>query len=214
MKYIEYAAYNIDTDENEFKTSLEKIKSSNINCISVPYFYTKIARTTFKDTNIKISNAIDYPLGILDTKTRGSAVLNSISNGAQKIELVFANNLLANKKYDKIKSDIKLNKQICDDHGVELFFYLEYRIFTHQSLIKACNILKEHNIEYVYPSTGYMLDNIDDNIIATVLLHQKSNINTIFTGNLWNKDHFEKLQKHDISLIRTNTLNTLDYLIG
>jgi deoxyribose-phosphate aldolase len=214
MKYIEYASYDIDTDENEIKLNIEKIKNFNINYVSVPYFYTKLCKTILKDTNIKVSNSIDYPFGISDTKTRNSAVLNAINNGAQKIELVFPNNLLANRKYDKIKTDIKTNKQICDDNNIELFFYLEYRIFTHQSLIKACNILKENDINFVYPSTGYMLDNIDDNIIATILLNQKSNITTIFSGNAWNKDHFSKLKKHDISFIRINTLNIIEDLIG
>jgi len=215
MKYIEYASYSTDTDENEIKLNIEKIKDlKHISYISIPYFYTKLCRNILKDTNIKVSNAIDYPLGISDTKSRSSAVLNAINNGAQKIELVFPNNLLANRKYDKIKTDIKLNKQICDDNNVELFFYLEYRTFTHQSLIKACNILKEHNINYVYPSTGYMLDNIDDNIIATILLNQKSNITTIFSGNIWNKDHFEKLKKNNISCVRISTLNIIPDLIG
>lgn len=214
MKYIEYSLYHMDFDENEIKLNLDKIKNYAISCVSVPYFYTKNTKATLKETNIIVSNSIDYPLGIMDTKSRNCAVLNSIENGAQKVELVFPNVFLANKKYDKIRNDIKSNKQICDDNNIPLFVYLEYRVFTHQSLIKACDILKEFNINYAYASTGHMIDNIDDNIIATVLLSQKSNITTIFTGNIWTKEHFKKIDKHNISHIRTNSITSIENLIG
>jgi len=214
MKYIEYNLNEIDYDENEIKLNIEKIKNSNIDCVSVPTFYTKAIKNLLKENKTIVSNVIDYPLGVMDTKSRNCAVLNAIEGGAQKIELVFPNILLANKKYDKIKNDIKTNKEICDDKNIPLFYILEYRIFTHQSLIKACDILKEFSITNVYPSTGNMIDNIDDNIIATVLLHQKSNINVIFTGNIWNKEHFAKIEKHNICHIRTNSLRTIQYLIG
>jgi deoxyribose-phosphate aldolase len=204
----------MDFDENEIKLNLDKIKNYPVGCVSVPYFYTKNTKTALKETNIIVSNSIDYPLGILDTRSRNCSIVNSIENGAQKIELVFPNVFLSNKKYDKIRNDIKTNKQICDDHNVPLFIYLEYRVFTHQSLIKACDILKEFDINYAYASTGHMIDNIDDNIIATMLLSQKSNITTIFTGNIWTKEHSKKIDKHNISYIRTSSLESVKNLIG
>jgi deoxyribose-phosphate aldolase len=207
MKNIEYVIYDLDLDEEEIKKKILDSKVLNINSISVPYFYTKLVKSLIKDTQIIVSNSIDYPYGLSDTKTRNEAIKNAISNGAQKIEIVIQNNLLSNRKYDKIRADVKSNTDICLSNNVSITYYLEYRVFTHHSLIKCCEIIKEFNIDNVYPSTGNMIDNIDDNIIANILLREKTGINTIFTGNIWHKDHIQKLNKYKISQIRTNTLN-------
>lgn len=209
MRYIEYQIYDVDDTETEIKTKVENAISIGVNVISVPYAYTKLCRTITKNTNVIVANPIDYPLGILDTSTRNSATLNAINNGAQKINIVIPNYYLANKKYDKIKNDISTNYKICLDHNVELSYYLEYRVFTHQSLIKACGLLLENNIKKIYVSTGYLMDNPEDNLIATVLLKDKSNIDAIFTGNIWTTKHTDNLKKNNINRISTNNLQSL-----
>lgn len=90
-----------------------------------------------------------------------------------------------------------------------MFYFLEYRVFTHQSLIKACNILLETPISNVYVSSGYMLDNPDDNVIACVLLQQKTNIKTIFTSNIWQKKHTDALKKNNINSMRFSNINSI-----
>lgn len=212
MKYLEYAPYDIDFDENEIKANIESAKTLNINCVSVPYYYTKFCRSILKDSNIIVGNSVDYPLGLSDTKSRNSSVINAITNGAQKIELVMQNNFLSNRKYDKIRLDIKSNLDICKDNNVGLYYYLEYRVFTHQSLIKACEILREFDIQTVYPSTGHMLDSLEDNLVATVLLNQKTDINTIFSGNVWTKEHIKKLKNSHINKFRASSLTSLELL--
>jgi deoxyribose-phosphate aldolase len=212
MKYIEYQAYDLDDTEAELKTKIEKALAYKINAICVPYAYTKIARALAKNSQTLIANAIDYPLGLSDTESRNKMVLNSIENGAQKINIVLQNNYLVNKKYDKIKQDVQSNATICLDRSVELNYYLEYRIFTHQSLIKACGLLSEYNIKKVYVSTGYLLDSPEDNLIATMLLKQKSTIEVIFSGNLWNKKQIHNLNKNNVDTIRTNTILGLDLI--
>lgn len=210
MKYKEYALYDLDYSEIDIKTSIESVINFGIDTISVPYFYTKLSKGIISNyPNITISNAIDYPFGLSDTKTRNEAVSNAIYNGATKISLVLQNNYLSNKKYDKLRQDISSNLEICKKNNVDLIYYLEYRIFTHQSLIKACNLLLEAALDKVYVSTGHMLDEIHDNIIAVNLLKQKTNINPIFTANIWTKEHVALLRKNEISSIRFNNLNAL-----
>lgn len=208
MTYKEYASFDLDLSEEDLKSNLDKISSHSIDAISVPYFYTKATKTLINNT-IPVGNAIDYPFGILDIKSRNTAVLNAIENGATQISIVFQNNYLSNKKYDKLRQDISSNLEICKQHDIPLIYYLEYRIFTHQSLIKACNLLMEASLTKVYVSTGYMLDDINDNIIAINLLQQKTNINPIFTANIWTKDHVALLKKNHINDIRFNNINAI-----
>jgi deoxyribose-phosphate aldolase len=209
MSYIEYAFYELDYNDQEAKQAIENAIAYSVDCICVPFAYTKYCKTLIKDNKIKIANAIDYPLGLLDSKTRKEAIINAIDNGAEKICIVLQNNYLNLKKYDKIRQDIKLAYDICSERNISISYYLEYRIFTHQSLIKACNILMETPVDTVYVSTGYMLDNVEDNIIASVLLREKTGIKTIFSTNIWTKKHVELLIKNKIDYLRFSHISSL-----
>lgn len=209
MNHIEYSLYDLEYSEEEIKKNIEQAIVLGTKTISVPYAWTKFCKTLTKDTDVIVSNSVDYPLGILDTKTRNNAILNAIENGAEKIEIVMQNNYLNNKKYDKIRADIKSNYEICQSKNIQIQYFLEYRIFTHHSLIKACNILLETPIDTVYVSTGHMIDNTEDNIIATVLLAEKTNIKTVFTGNVWNQKQIAVLRKNKINKMRLNTINAI-----
>lgn len=209
MTYIEYALQDLDYTEDEVRTNVESAISLGVKCISVPYALTKLCKNIVKDNDILVSNPIDYPLGLSDTKTRNNAISNAIDNGANKIDIVIQNNYLNYKKYDKIRADIISNYEICQKNNIPIFYFLEYRVFTHQSLIKACNILLETPIPYAYVSSGYMLDNPEDNIVACVLLQQKTNIKTIFTSNIWQKKHVDILRKNEISSMRFSNINSI-----
>lgn len=209
MIYKEYAIYDLDVSETEIKESAEKAIDLDISAISVPYFYTKLVKSVIGDRPIKTINAIDYPFGILDIKSRNQAISSSIDNGANGVSVVFQNNYLSNKKYDKLRQDIDSNLKICKSSNVTINFYLEYRIFTHQALIKACNLLLEFGIEKVYVSTGHLLDDVYDNIIAVNLLKQKTAIQPILSSNIWTKDHVNMLNKNSVSHIRFNNINAI-----
>lgn len=209
MKYIEYAIYDLDYSDTEFKKNISDAVRFNVNCISVPVAYNRLCRTLIKDTNILLSNSIDYPLGIMDTDSRKISIENHINNGAQKIDIVIQNNLLNLKKYDKIKIDIEQNLTVCNKYNIPLYYYIEYRVFTHQSLIKVCELLYSCGIQNVYISTGYRLDNPEDNLIAVTLIKSKSPINVIFTANLWTEKHAEIIKKNKIDCFRTSSLETL-----
>jgi deoxyribose-phosphate aldolase len=209
---IEYNLCDLDSSDAEIKEKITKAIDFGIRSICVPYGYTKLCRSLTKNTTIIVANAIDYPLGLSDTGSRNNLISNAINNGAQKINVVIQNIYLANRKYDKIREDVQSNYKICQDKNVEITYYLEYRIFTHQALIKACLLLLENNINKVYVSTGYMIDNPEDNIIAAVLLNEKSKIKTVFNGNIWLKKHIDNLKKNHIMNISTNSLEGLRLL--
>ena len=209
MTYIEYALYDLDYTEEEIKSSIESAIALEVQCISVPYALTKFCRSLTKNTPVIVSNPIDYPMGLSDTKTRNAAISNAIDNGAEKIEIMIQNNYLNYKKYDKIRADIASNYAICQGRNIPLYYFLEYRVFTHHSLIKACNLLIESAVTNVYPSSGYMLDSVEDNIIASVLLEEKTNIKSICTANIWHKKQVELLDKNKISFLRFSTINSI-----
>lgn len=207
--YIDFAINDTEINEAEAKQLAIEVSKFPINSITVPHYLIKSVRSLIT-TNINISCFIDYPLGVSDQKTRRFAVEQAQKNGASSVDIAMPQNLAANRKYDKIREDIKNIYEFCNENNVQIKYILEYRVFDHHCLKKICEIFDDFNINYVYPSTGFFLDNLADNILASIFLHQNSkNLNVISTGNIWSEKHFETIKKSGLFGFRTNSIHSL-----
>lgn len=203
--HIDFAIIDTDNNEAETKTLISSILSESIkvNTITCSHFYIKSIRSIVGDKEIPISCLIDFPSGISDIKTRKTAVEQAHKSGATMVDIVMPQNLASNRKYDKIREDLKVITEYCVDNNIKARYILEYRTFDHHCLKKLCEILDTFNIKDVFPSTGYFLDNLADNLIASVFLYENSkNINIYCTGNAWTEQHFGIIEKTGLYGIR------------
>jgi deoxyribose-phosphate aldolase len=207
---LEYSLYDISLNDNEYKENITEALKYKADVISVLPSYTKLVKS-FIPEEVKISSAIDYPLGTSDLKTRLLSIEHSIKSGAKIIDVVAPPSPLTNRKYDKFRDDVKHVLELCSLYSdVEVRYFLEYRIFSYDLLYKIAQILHGYGIKNILPSTGYMLDDINDNILASVMIKRKvHNINIICNGNVWNDNQIASIKKADLYAIRLNSLNGL-----
>lgn len=207
---IDFAINDIEITDSSAKDLVKEILLYNINSITAPYYLIKSIRSVIGDSPIDLSCFIDYPLGISDLKTRLCAIQQGHKYGANCIDISMPQNLASNRKYDRIRDDVKSCADYCNENNLKIRYILEYRMFDHHCLKKICEILESNNILYIYPSTNYFLDNLADNILASIFLHQNSkNINVLCTGNMWTDKHFETLRKSGLKGFRTNYISSL-----
>jgi deoxyribose-phosphate aldolase len=200
MKIIEYAAYDYSINETETLNNLNTAISLGVNTISVlPYSLNtlKSLDDKIKEKNISLSCVVDFPYGLHDMKSRlfiSSQIIKQ-KNNIQYLDIMLPTKMISNRKYDKFREEIKNLIELCNENYIEIRYILEYRVFSHDVLAKVCQILKELGLNTILPSTGMMLDNIDDNLIACHFLRTKSNINTICTGNIYNEKQVKSIKK-------------------
>lgn len=207
--YIDFIINDTSISDTEAKQLILQAVKYPINSITVPYYLIRSIKNMVSST-IDISCLIDYPLGVSDSKTRRFAVEQAHKNGINSIDITIPQSLAANRKYDKIREDIKTVNEFCAPNNLQLKYILEYRIFDHHCLKKVCEIFDDFNIQYVYPSTNYFIDNLADNILASIFLHQNSkNLNVICTGNIWTEKHFETIKKSGLFGFRTTSIHSL-----
>jgi len=212
---IEYACYDYSLIEEEVKDNIEQAIKMGITNIalyqySIPSIKSLLANT---EKQISISCPIDYPYGLSDFKSRNFMVTQAAKLDVSVIDLVIPAKCVTNRKYDKIRDDIKSNLEICQENNIELRYILEYRVFNHEILAKICQILKTMGVNSVIPSTGQMIDDINDNIIAAKYLNTKSGISTIINGNVWNKTQAENIKHSGVESIRLHKLSSIDFFI-
>ena len=215
--YIDFALSDMESNETAAKEIVLEAISCGINSITVPYYLIKPIRTIVPanaDQPIALSCFIDYPLGISDSKTRRHAIEQAHKSGVVAIDLAMPRPLVANRKYERIREDMRICSEFCIEKNIHMRYILEYRTFDHQCLKKICDICEEYKITHIYPSTNYFIDNLADNILASIFLHQNSkDINILCTGNIWTDKHFETILKSGLFGFRTNAIHSLKNFI-
>lgn len=212
MIYKEYACHDISINEDEVKSLISSAVKLSPHGISIhPYSLNSVKGLI--PENIKISCPVDYPMGLNDISTRNTIVQYvARSNMVNIVDLNIPSKLIVNRKYDKFREDIKTNLDICKQNNVQLRYVLEYRIFSHEILAKICQIVKSFEIEYVLPSSGFLLDDINDNIIAAKYLMTKSDIKVICNGNIWTKQQVDNVVKSGVYGVRVAYIPALELL--
>jgi deoxyribose-phosphate aldolase len=212
--YIDFAFIDTEINESQAKETIKSIIDNGyVNSITVPPYFTKIIKP-YINNGLDFSCLVDYPLGISDTKTRASGINEAIKLGFNTVDISMPQNLAANRKYDKIREDIKIIHDMSLENKINIRYILEYRKFDHHCLKKICEIFENMNIEYVFPSSGYFLDNISDNILASIFLYKNSkNLKIISTGNIWLDKHFESLVNSGLFGFRTSSIPTLQNFV-
>jgi deoxyribose-phosphate aldolase len=211
--HTEYSCYDISINEEEVKQNIQNAIKLNPKCISIHPYSLSALKNLIPD-HIDLSCVIDYPMGLNDIATRNSVVRQVAKNNQVKIiDLNMPSKLIVNRKYDKFREDIKSNLDICKENNINLRYILEYRTFSHEILAKVCQILKSLEIQYVLPSSGFLLDDISDNIIAAKYLMAKSDIKVICNGNVWMQQQVDNVIKSGVHGLRVAHLPALELLM-
>jgi hypothetical protein len=211
--YIEYYNNNIEYKDIDYKNELDLISKFPISGILGYQHYIKYIKKNYKSISASLGVFIDYPLSSSSSKHRLSLISEAIDIGCNFIVIPITFYSIINRKYDKFKLDIQSNIELCQQNNIEIRYMLEYRKFDSQLLTKVCKILVDNTIDVVYPSTGFFIDNIDDNLIASKFLIDKTNIKTIINANIWKTEQINHLIKNNIygiSINNTECLNLID----
>jgi deoxyribose-phosphate aldolase len=208
--YTEYYINTIDDKEIDIKNNIDNIIKYSIQNVVASYDQIKFIRKNYH--NLNLGCFIDYPIANCDFDRRQDLITDAAKIGVNFINITIPFYQIVNRKYNKLREDIKKNFELCQKYNLDIRYILEYRKFDHQLLAKVCEILIECGIVVIYPSTGFFLDNIEDNIIACAYLNQKTGINTIINGNIWQKTQIDGLSKINPHGISSNQLYTFELI--
>ena len=198
MTHIEYACYDYSINENEAQENITKAIDLGAQAISVSYFTLSTLKNIPKieSRNTGVSCSIDFPYGLSDSKSRIFMATQAIKQkqDIKFLDVMIPTKIITNRKYDKFRDEIKNLLELCSPNNIQIRYILEYRVYNHEVIAKVCQILQEFGINTVFPSTGMMIDNIEDNLIACNFLMTKTGIKTICTGNLYTHSHVKSVK--------------------
>jgi deoxyribose-phosphate aldolase len=204
---LEFCQHDHTLNEHENKEIVLEAIKYKPNLISVFSYY---AKSISQLTSIPVCSPIDFPTGISDSKTRLNMAEFAIKHGARALDVTYPAQLISNRKYDKLREDVKNFNNLGIENNVDIRYILEYRKYSYELLYKVSQILLDFGVSTILLSTGYFLDDINDNIIAASMIVKKNpNINIILTGNLWNSNQINNVFKSEMKALRTYNINGL-----
>ena len=206
--YKEISCYDKDTTEHTVQEAIFTALEYGFGGVSVPSYYLPLA-------NSLIPAGFVVASGLSSLNVRCHSTINLIRAGANSIDLVANSNLLINRKFKKFRQDIESNYRICKDNNCSLRVMLEYRSYDKNSLIvAACDIIRDVGVDYVFSSTGSMIDVLDDAIVVGFLLQQKQQLNVICNANIWKPEDYEKVEKSSMFGVRIKNINAVKNIFG
>lgn len=208
---IEYQLTDEAMSNQELLSEIKKIERFNfikkiaVLPSSIKYLKNKI------DSNTKLSAVIDFPLGTSSTAIRLEIIKQAVSDGASSIEIMMQSFHINNRQNAKIKKDIEECYSLCSDAGVALHYMMEYRLYNYSCLSRLTKFLLSANLNDIYLSSGYRLDNIYDHIIAiAMILKENPDANLVCNANIFNNEHLDILNIAKINHFRVNSINAVE----
>ena len=198
--YKELSIHRNDILIKDVQTKILLGIKNNVGGISILSYYLPYIIDIVPE-GVSIAVPIDYPYGTSCTKLRQHATIAALRKGANTIDLIINVADIINGREDKVEQDIMAHVNICKDRAT-LRLLLEYRFLNRKQLYGVCEIARELGVEYILPSTGFMVDEYKDNLIVGLDLQKKFGFNVITNGNIWLEEQYKTIRKSGIFGVR------------
>lgn len=123
--------------------------------VCVPPQYIKLAKSSLKDSDVKVATVIGFPFGYNSTASKVEEIKQAIADGADELDMV--HNIAAVKQadYDFLSQEVALCLQPIRLHDKCLKVIIESGILTDEEIEKSCEVYAKHKVDFVKTSTGY-----------------------------------------------------------
>lgn len=153
-KYFDHTILKPDTTEGAVLKVCQEAMEHDFFSVCVNPYYVSLVSETLKDSDVKVTSVIGFPLGASLAEVKAFEATKAIADGADEIDMVINIAALKNKDYQVVKDDIAAVVKACKDQAL-LKVIIETCLLTDEEKVKACELSKEAGADYVKTSTGF-----------------------------------------------------------
>lgn len=153
-KYIDHTLLKPEATEDQIIKICDEAKQYNFASVCVNAYYASLVSEQLRGTEVKTCVVVGFPLGATTKETKAFETKQAIENGAQEVDMVINVGALKDKKYDVVKDDIKAVVEAAKGKAL-VKVILETSLLTKEEIVKACELSKEAEADFVKTSTGF-----------------------------------------------------------
>jgi deoxyribose-phosphate aldolase len=152
---IDHTVLNPDSTAEDIRQLCKEAIKHNFVAVCVPPYFTKLAADLLKDTPIKVSTVVGFPMGYAATVAKVEEIKRALNEGATELDVVI--NIAAAKTGDwsHVRNDIDSMTRSVHLKGKVIKVILECGLMTDEELIRLCEICTDLGVDFVKTSTGF-----------------------------------------------------------
>ncbi len=152
MKHIDHTLLKADCTWNDIVKLCDEAITFQTASVCIPPTYVKRIHDTYGE-EINICTVIGFPLGYSVTGSKVTEARQAVSDGANEIDMVINITDVKNELYDKVRNEIALVREACDNHKLKVI--IETCYLTDDEKKMMCGIVTETGADYIKTSTGF-----------------------------------------------------------
>lgn len=152
-KLFDHTILKADATKEDVKKVCEEAMAYSFCSVCVNSYYVPYVVELLHGSDVKICTVVGFPLGAMSTRAKALEAKIAVMDGADEVDMVINIGALKDKDYDVVLEDIKAVKEACGNALLKVI--IETCLLTDEEKIKACELSKEANADFVKTSTGF-----------------------------------------------------------
>ena len=152
-KYIDHTVLKAITTPSDIKKLCNEAIKYDFYSVCVNGCYVSKCKELLKDTDVKITAVVGFPLGAMDTSAKVYEASKAIEDGASEIDMVINIGMLKAREFDYVENEIRDIKKAIGSHILKVI--IETCYLTEEEKIKACELSLNAKADFVKTSTGF-----------------------------------------------------------
>lgn len=154
-KYIDHTLLKPEATSDDIIKLCEEAKQYKFKAVCVNPCYVGLCKEHLLNSDVKIATVIGFPLGANTIETKVYETENALVNGAEEIDMVINIGKLKSGDFDYVYNEIREVVNKANERKAIVKVIIETCLLTDDEKIKACELAKKANANFVKTSTGF-----------------------------------------------------------
>ena len=153
-RYIDHTLLKPDAMREQFDKLCAEAVEYGFFSVCVNASWTAYCARKLRGTPVKVCTVVGFPLGAMDSRSKGFETRGAVENGAAEIDMVINVGALKSGDLKAVEEDIRWVLRACRSTTV-LKVIIETALLTDEEKVLACQIAKRAGAHFVKTSTGF-----------------------------------------------------------
>ncbi len=154
-KYIDHTLLKPEATTAQIQNLCYEAMEHNFYSVCVNTSFVALAKSTLKDSTVKIAATVGFPLGASSTESKAFEADKALQDGASEIDMVMNIGAFKEKDFEYVAQDIATVVAISKNHNAIVKVIIETCLLTQEEIKQASEIIISCGADYVKTSTGF-----------------------------------------------------------
>jgi len=153
-RYIDHTLLKPEATREQVDKLCAEAVEYHLYSVCVNTTWTAYCARKLRGKAVKVCTVVGFPLGAMDSRSKGFETRGAVENGADEIDMVMNVGALKSGDLKTVEEDIRWVLRACRQNTV-LKVIIECALLSEEEKVLACQIARRAGAHYVKTSTGF-----------------------------------------------------------